>query len=246
MIENYIYGLIFIILCVLFVFFKPQIKGWFGEKAVILILAMLNKDEYKVINDVMLNTEHGTSQIDHIVLSLYGIFVIETKNYKGWITGSEFSEQWTKNMYGKKYKFRNPLMQNYGHVKALEKHLGLKTDAFIPIVVFSVDAEIKVKTKSPVIYTVNLNREIKKYREQKFTCQEVEEFTNKLLTLNINSRESKKEHVSTIKTQIYEKKENIKHGICPRCGGLLIERKGKYGKFIGCSNYPKCRYTINE
>ena len=243
--ENCIYGLIFIVLFALMIFFKPQMKGWFGEKAVSTILAMLNKDEYRVLNDIMLNTEHGTSQIDHVVLSPYGIFVIETKNYKGWITGSEFSEQWTKNMYGKKYKFRNPLLQNYGHVKALEKHLGLKTDDFIPIVVFSVDAEIKVKAKSPVIYTVNLNREIKKYQEQKFTCQEVEEFLNKLLALNISSRESKKEHVSTIKTQISDKKENIKNGICPRCGGQLIERKGKYGIFMGCSNYPKCRYTRN-
>lgn len=245
MLENYIYGLVFIIICVLFVFFKPQIKGWFGEKAVSSILAMLNKDEYKVINDVMLNTEYGTSQIDHVVLSPYGIFVIETKNYKGWITGSEFSEQWTKNMYGKKYKFRNPLLQNYGHVKALEKHLGLKTEDFIPIVVFSVDAEIKVKTKSPVIYTVNLNREIKKYQESKFTHDQVENFSDKLLTLNVSSQENKREHVSAIKTQIYENKEKIKNRICPRCGGQLIERKGKYGTFMGCSNYPKCRYTSN-
>lgn len=244
--DSFIYGLIFIVLCVFFIIFKPQIKGWFGEKAVSSILAMLNKDEYKVINDVMLNTEHGTSQIDHVVLSLYGIFVIETKNYKGWITGSEFSEQWTKNMYGTKYKFRNPILQNYGHIKALEKHLGLQKDDFIPIVVFSVDAEIKVKAKTSVIYTVNLNREIKKYREQKFTHQEVERFTNKLLALNVSSRESKKEHVASIKTQISDKKENIKNRICPRCGGQLIERKGKYGTFMGCSNYPKCRYTINE
>lgn len=32
---------------------------------------------------------------------------------------------------------------------------------------------------------------------------------------------------------------------CPKCGGSLIERKGKYGKFYGCSNYPKCEYTKN-
>ena len=148
-------------------------------------------------------------------------------------------------MYGNKYKFRNPILQNFGHVKALEKHLGLKTDDFIPIVVFSVDAEIKVKTKSAVIYTVNLNREIKKYRKQRFTHEEVESFANKLFTLNVSSRESKKEHVATIKTKVSEKKDSIKSGICPRCGGNLIERKGKYGIFLGCSNYPKCRYTSN-
>lgn len=32
-------------------------------------------------------------------------------------------------------------------------------------------------------------------------------------------------------------------GKCPKCGGNLIERKGKFGKFYGCSNYPKCHFT---
>ncbi|WP_264230251.1 topoisomerase DNA-binding C4 zinc finger domain-containing protein [Acholeplasma laidlawii] len=30
---------------------------------------------------------------------------------------------------------------------------------------------------------------------------------------------------------------------CPYCGGLLVDRKGPYGKFTGCSNYPECKYT---
>lgn len=34
-----------------------------------------------------------------------------------------------------------------------------------------------------------------------------------------------------------------KGGVCPKCGGELIMRDGKYGSFIGCSNFPKCRYT---
>ena len=219
------------------------LKGWFGETAVAVILAGLDKDEYKVINDTLLKTEYGSSQIDHIIVSIYGIFVIETKNYKGWIYGNEYSDQWTKNMYGKKYMFRNPIKQNYGHVKALETILDLKEDDFIPIVVFSVDSELKVKTKKPVIYTVNLNKEIRKYQDKKFTQEQVEYLSNKILKLNINSRESRKEHISNIKTEIVEKKSKIDNGICPRCGGVLVERSGKYGKFFGCSNYPKCRYT---
>ena len=31
--------------------------------------------------------------------------------------------------------------------------------------------------------------------------------------------------------------------VCPECGGKLREKNGQYGSFIGCSNYPKCRYT---
>ncbi len=33
---------------------------------------------------------------------------------------------------------------------------------------------------------------------------------------------------------------------CPRCGGVLVRRNGKYGEFIGCSNFPKCRFTIRK
>ena len=47
------------------------------------ILSSLDENEYKVLNDVMVRTQNGkTSQIDHIVVSAYGIFVIETKNYR--------------------------------------------------------------------------------------------------------------------------------------------------------------------
>lgn len=37
-----------------------------------------------------------------------------------------------------------------------------------------------------------------------------------------------------------------KHGNCPICGGVLLVREGKYGRFLGCSNYPRCRYTRNN
>lgn len=109
------------IISIVIVIFQPKIKGIIGEKIVASKLSKLPEQQYRVLNDIMLRTEYGTTQIDHIVISIYGIFVIETKNYKGWITGSEYGEYWTKNMYGKKYTFRNPLKQNYAHVKALEK-----------------------------------------------------------------------------------------------------------------------------
>lgn len=242
--EGYIYFIILIALSVLVVILKPKIKGWFGEKAVSAILAGLDKENYKVINDVMLRNSKGTSQIDHIVVSIYGIFVIETKNYKGWITGTEYAEQWTKNMYGKKYKFRNPILQNYGHVKVLEQLLELKEDDFIPIVVFSVDADIKIKSSKHVVYTVNLNKVIRKYKEVKFSSDEVMMFVDKITNSNICSHETRKEHVNNIRNEISEKQNKINNKICPKCGGALVERSGKYGKFIGCSNYPKCKYTI--
>ena len=60
---------------------------------------------------------------------------------------------------------------------------------------------------------------------------------------NISDKNSRNEHVQNIKTTIKETEEKIQNNICPKCGGKLVERNGKYGKFIGCSNYPNCKYT---
>ena len=54
-----------------------------AEKQKRSILSKLPESDYIVRNDILLNTEHGTSQIDHVVVSVYGIFVIETKNIRG-------------------------------------------------------------------------------------------------------------------------------------------------------------------
>ena len=101
-----------IILFVIFIaygYYLPQIKGIIGESRVSRKLENLNHEEFKVLNDVLLNTSNGFSQIDHIVISIYGIFVIETKNYTGWIHGNENSEYWIQTIYKKKTKFRNPI-----------------------------------------------------------------------------------------------------------------------------------------
>lgn len=68
---------------------SPQFKGWVGESLVNLSARLfLDKNTYHLIRNVTLPTEDGTTQIDHIIVSPYGVFVVETKNMKGWIFGS--------------------------------------------------------------------------------------------------------------------------------------------------------------
>lgn len=50
--------------------------------------------------------------------------------------------------------------------------------------------------------------------------------------------------IATIRNNVRKEKEDIKARLCPKCGGVLKERNGKYGTFMGCSNYPKCRFTV--
>jgi hypothetical protein len=117
--------------------FAPKIKGYLGEKSVVFFLSQLDPSKYRVINKLMLNNGSGTSQIDHVVISGFGIFVIETKNYRGWILGSERSDYWTQVIYKRKEKLRNPILQNYGHIQALKAALAeFPNLPFISIVTF--------------------------------------------------------------------------------------------------------------
>lgn len=241
--ELYFWPVIISICAIIIAKYRAHIKGILGEKTVAGILKTLPEAKYRILNDIMLETKYGTTQIDHIVVSVYGIFVIETKNYKGWITGSEYGEMWTKNVYGKKYTFRNPLKQNYAHVMALSEKLDRPKDYFVPIVVFSVNSDIKVKTNTPVVYTVQLRRVIKQYQNKVFEEEQVAEIVNQIKELNIVDKNVRAKHVEGIYDRIEERKNDQLLNICPRCSGRLVERKGKYGAFWGCSNYPNCRYT---
>lgn len=133
--------------------FKPYLKGKFGEFAVQAHVKLYLDDRYILINDVTLPDEQGgTTQIDHIVLSPFGVFVIETKNYKGWIFGGECQKMWTQKIYKKSFKFQNPLHQNYKHVKVLQSVLQdiVDVDYIHSAVVFMPECEFKTAMPSTV------------------------------------------------------------------------------------------------
>ena len=126
---------------------RAKRAGKYGEANIKLRLSGLPEAEYTVFDDIMIPNASGTgtTQIDHVVVSPYGIFVIETKNYQGWIYGSEHAEKWTQNIYGNKHELFNPLLQNDTHIRALRKLLsGHKFLPFISIVTFPAKADIRV------------------------------------------------------------------------------------------------------
>jgi hypothetical protein len=192
---------------------------------------------------VIVPAPNGTTQIDHLLLSRFGIFVIETKNINGWIFGNEKSKQWTQSLYGKKYKFQNPLHQNYRHTKALASYLNIDHDN-IHSVVFFIGDNTKLKTDLPKnVMTHGLSAYIKSFQNNIFSTSEFnlyEQRISGLQKLNIST----KEHVASLKSR-YSSDSS-----CPKCGGELKQRQAKQGKsagnnFLGCSNYPQCRYTKN-
>ncbi len=224
---------------------KAKIKGFLGEKATSRKLWRLNPRKYRVINDVMLSVNGRTTQIDHIVISNFGIFVIEIKNYKGLIIGNEKSAYWTQILFKRKEKLYNPIRQNYGHVQALksvtEDYPGI---LFIPIVVFSVNADLKIEAQySDVVYSTKLLKTIRTYEEEVISDEVRDEIYSRIVSLNIKDKKLKKNHVSIIRQTKRESSKTVKKGICPKCRGRLIDRRGRHGRFRGCSNFPRCRFT---
>jgi restriction system protein len=175
-------------------------KGVFGEYIVnILAKLMLNKKEYHLIKNVTLPTEDGTTQIDHIIVSDYGIFVIETKNMKGWIFGNPNQRTWTQKIYKHSNKFQNPLHQNYKHVKTLESLLGLKEDQVHSLVVFVGDSTFKTEMPENVMHARGYIRYIKSKKAYVLSPVEVKKIISKIETGRLTpSFKTHREHVKHV------------------------------------------------
>lgn len=148
---------------------RALVKGWFGTLAPRLLL---DTRVYQSLNDVTLPTAEGTTQIDHVLVSPYGIFVIEAKNLEGWIFGSERDAQWTQNLYSNKTRCQNPLRQNYHHIAVLSEFLKLPQTAFHPVVMFWGDATFKTPLPDNVLHK-GYPHYIKSKAEVLFTDEEV-------------------------------------------------------------------------
>lgn len=240
---------------------SPKAKGKRGETHVHNILAQL-PEGHTVLDDVVLKTSSGTTQIDHVVISKYGVFVIETKNYRGEIYGDDSRQEWTQIIvtdvrYRKKwYKtysyvtknhFYNPVKQSLSHMYAIKKALKEWPNLrVVPIVVFTGNAVLNnVSSQHHVIYDDQLLATIQSYSMPYLSDADVGQVINCLAQKNIRSQVDDRTHVSNVYAAKQNYNNKIVSGICPQCGGNLVIRDGKYGRFYGCSNYPNCKFTTH-
>jgi hypothetical protein len=151
---SFFYFIIFI-LFISFILKNKTIKGMLGEFIVNFIISKkFNKHKYRLLKNVTLNTEDGTTQIDHIIVSQYGIFVLETKNMKGWIFGKEKDKVWTQQIFKKKFKFQNPLLQNYKHTQTISKNFNIPNKNIKSLIIFVGSAKFKTKLPKNVFSSV--------------------------------------------------------------------------------------------
>jgi hypothetical protein len=149
----------------------------------------LDDESYFVLNDVILpsgTNAIATSQIDHIIVSNFGIFCIETKSHSGNIYGAIHNENWTQYLYNNEsYKIYNPVKQNRGHVLAINNILGsLKRNAIVPIVVFPYARSIKVFPTGSALDLEDMLSKINSYEVEIYSDQEVQSIIRRLESNN--------------------------------------------------------------
>ncbi|KAB2393407.1 MULTISPECIES: nuclease-related domain-containing protein [Bacillus cereus group] len=167
-------------------------RGKVGKKMVKRILSKLDHERYWVLHDVPVYTEYGyTTQIDHIVIAKTGIFFIETKNYEGWIYGSEKAARWTQGIFRKKHSFQNPFRQNYKHMKAIEWVMEQQLPC-ISIVTFHPKCSLKkvsVNSKGKhILYYGDLKKCIESYTHNQLTIDEVQHIYQSLVREKIKDK----------------------------------------------------------
>jgi restriction system protein len=218
---------------------RPKIDP--GERRVrATIRRGLNRREYRALHDLTLPTLDGTTQIDHVIVSQCGVFVIETKDLTGWIFGNERSRRWTQVIFRRKHRFQNPLHQNYKHLKAVENLLDLAPQCLHSVVVFVGNSEFKTLMPSNVLERRWLVPYIRSMKDVLLTDEQVEK-SIRILESHVSNAETRRRHIENLE-------RNERNPVCPRCGSAMALRTAKRGpnaggEFWGCSAYPRCRAT---
>jgi hypothetical protein len=247
-------------------------KGKNGEYRTYKYLNGLEGHKKYLFNLYLPKDNGETTELDVVLLHDSGMYVFESKNYSGWIFGTETQKNWTQTLpmgRGKSQKnhFFNPIMQNKGHIKWLKSYLQNECLPVFSCIVFSDRCTLKninlTSGEHAVINRYNILSTVKRnatMQGTRLSVTQIDEIFNKLYPLTQVGYNVKQEHIHTIQNkktptkQSYmtsEKEKNTKESqICPRCGGYLKVRTASKGqnqgnKFYGCSNYPKCRYIKN-
>jgi len=228
-------------------------KGYTGESKVsVAAWLTLPKSTYRRFHDITLPTRNGTTQIDHIFVSQFGIFVVETKNMGGWIFGGERDPEWTQTFRsGMKFRFQNPLRQNYGHVKAVEAtlaELSLPLDTIHSVVAFVGTAQLKTEMPANVTVGTGFASFVRSFRKPILSDETVMAACRLIEAESLpSSGATHRQHVRDLK----EREESGAPGRCPRCGKDMVQRTTRHGpnvgrQFWGCSGYPACRYIRRQ
>lgn len=242
-------------------FFPRTSSGEAFEIQIERMLAKLEKAGARVIRDCYLTWSNGnTTQIDNILIFRSGIYVIECKDYSGWIFGTSYYDNWTQTLRSGwqgdsiKNRFPNPIKQNQKHIECIRQKILY--DRSIPIhniIVFGDNCTFKDIENDSEAYVIKARQLYEAiYRIEQETGNwlsqaDIENIYTRLsedVDETPNTRIEHMKYVNQIKEQ-KRREEEYDGDTCLRCGSPLVLRHGQYGSFYGCLRYPSCKYTRN-
>ena len=231
---------------------RSEALGESGERRVSAYLEDLPCEDYRVYNDLLIRDGNYTTQVDHIIISRYGVFVLETKNVHGKVYGSGNAEFWKQYLpdagyrrhgYTQEHQLRNPIWQNEGHIKSLRRLVFGKDVPLYGIVVFPYETDVFVNAEQPVLKMWDVVPYIKRYRDEVLSTEQMGYYRRRLLEVISTSEADRVSHLENVSRNKARRDAAVASGRCPLCGGNLVLRNGRYGSFYGCSNYPQCKYS---
>jgi len=185
--------------------FEKNLKGIAGESIIQLLLNNTQLGYRKILRNLYVPYKGKTTEIDVVMLHETGIYVIESKNYSGWILGSEDQKQWTQvNGYNQK-KFYNPVWQNRKHIRALSEYENIDKSKMKSYIVFSDICELKAvpqNTEKCIITKIDsflyvIVDDINK-RQKIFTTDEIDKIEEQLKHITNVSQEVKNKHIQDV------------------------------------------------
>ena len=180
---------------------QAKLSGQQGEYSVSYVLSQLPSNFY-IINNLLLKTPRGSTQIDHVVVSPYGVFVIETKNHKGYIFGDCYSKYWMQVLHKKcgicKYQFYSPYQQNMSHMMHLVKYYDIPCDCIQGLIVFSnINADLSY-INCPAFNTIGLYNYLINQRCQILSNNTMMNIIYTLENSNISNKRNDRKHIKYV------------------------------------------------
>ena len=119
-------------------------KGRIGEEIIENNINKNIKVYYKMIKNVILENKDGRTEVDIILITYAGIFVIESKNFKGYIFGNSNHKKWMQVISKEEHnQFLNPIVQNKHHIDFISDKLNLDKSYFYSYIVFGDNAKLQ-------------------------------------------------------------------------------------------------------
>lgn len=180
---------------------ENRAKGREGEKEVKMLLNKLSARKYRTLHDILLKTPNGYTQIDHIVVSTKGVFIIETKNFSGAIYGNvDTDTYWVQALGETRNSFYSPTKQNVGHERQVKRILG-KGVKTIPLVCLTTKCEKHLEGSShKVVSTRELIKAIKSRESGALTLEQVNKVHKLLLSKKVKGFTARLRHLRYVKS----------------------------------------------